>query len=150
LKEGRVVQTFGVFHQVQYEAKGVKKTDMTVTVKNALLLAGDFEVWKDRKNQSLLLNGVNELHVSGHLTQDANVTKTETGNLTKARVAVNSGDETLYLDVTYWASFDLRKGQGLSITGRLLGDSYRKKDKTNVYTTYLEAANVFHLAKLNQ
>jgi single-strand DNA-binding protein len=152
LKAGCVVETFGSLHQVIYKTKGsdTERTDTTVTVHDLLMLQGDFDYWKDRKEQSLLLGGLNEVTVSGNLTHAAAIHQTKTGEMTKSRVAVKDNDDTLFVDMIYWNAFELAKGQGVSITGRLLSDSYLNKKKKRVYTTYLEATRVAKLAKLVQ
>jgi single-strand DNA-binding protein len=152
LKEGRVVETFGSLHQVIYKAKGsdTERTDTSVTVHDLLLLQGEFEYWQDRKEQTLLSGGLNEVTVSGNLTHAAAIHQTKTGEMTKARIAVKDKDDALFIDVTLWNALELTKGQGVSITGRLLSDSYLNKTKKRVYTTFLEATRIDKLAKLVQ
>jgi single-strand DNA-binding protein len=150
LKEGRVVETLGMLHQVSYKPKGkdTERTDTTITVKELLMLQGDVELWRDRKNQALLVNGVNEIRVSGHLTKNAVTHQTKTGEMTKARVGAKDNEGTLFIEVTYWNALEVKKGEGVSVTGRLLSDSYPGKDKKKVSTTYLEATRLTAFAKL--
>ncbi|MGL4611994.1 MAG: single-stranded DNA-binding protein [Trueperaceae bacterium] len=150
LKEGCVVETFGALHQVNYESKaGTKQTDTTITVNDLLLLEGTFEFWQDRKNQRLLVNGLNEVCVTGNLTKDTQITNTKTGHVSRTRVAVKDADSTLFIDVTFWDALELNKGQAVVIAGRLLSDSYKNDTKKTVYVTLLEATRVHRFAKLH-
>ncbi|MGL4611287.1 MAG: single-stranded DNA-binding protein [Trueperaceae bacterium] len=149
LKEGRVVETFGALHQVNYESKaGTKQTDTTITVNDLLLLEGAFDYWQDRKNQRLLVNGLNEVCVTGNLTKDTQITNIKTGHVTRARVAVKDGDATLFIDVSFWDGLELNKGQAVVMAGRLLSDSYKNQEKKTVYVSLLEATRVQSLTKL--
>jgi single-strand DNA-binding protein len=148
LKEGRVVEAFGSLHQVSYSTKTGERTDTSVTVKELFLLEGAFDFWQDRKKQRLLLGGLNTVVVSGNLTQDAMVERTKTGDVTRLRVAVKDEAASLFINVTYWHALELSKGQGVSLSGRLLSDSYLNKKKKRMYTTYLEVTRINKLARL--
>ena len=76
--------------------------------------------------------------------------------MTNLRLAVNErqGDRehALYLNVTGWNAQaeqleTLQRGDGVSVTGRLLNDSY-KRDGDIIYTLVLEATRAYHAQEL--
>ena len=94
------------------------------------------------------MNGLNTLTLSGNATKDADLRVTNGGTkVTNLRLAVNERhgerESTLYLNITGWEEQaeqleSLKRGDGLSVTGRLLNDSYKRGDDL-VHTLTLEA-----------
>ena len=144
-----VVELFGRLEQSSFEDDAGKlRTNNTLIPEQLLVLEGTFDFFTDKKGQSLLINGLNTLTLSGNATKDADLRVTNSGmKVTNLRIAVNERhgerESTLYLNVTGWEEQaeqleSLKRGDGLSVTGRLLNDSYKRGDDL-VHTLTLEA-----------
>ncbi len=116
----------------------------------------------DSRGQHRLSNALNEVKLIGNLTRDAELRYTPSGSaVTRFSVAVNeryrdrSGSEqekTHYVDVNVWrelaeGSSDLRKGDPVFITGRLVNDSWTDQDGNRRYTTRVEGSRVEFLTR---
>ncbi len=116
----------------------------------------------DSRGQHRLSNALNEVKLIGNLTRDAELRYTPSGSaVTRFSVAVNeryrdrSGsdqEKTHYVDVNVWrelaeGSSDLRKGDPVFITGRLVNDSWTDQDGNRRYTTRVEGSRVEFLTR---
>ena len=155
LTSNSVVELFGRLEQSTFEDDAGKlRTNNTLIPEQLLVLEGDFTFFTDKKGQHLLMDGLNSITLSGNATKDADLRITNGGTkVTHLRLAVNERqgerEHTLYLNVTGWDTQaerleTLRRGDGVSVTGRLLNDSY-KRDGDIVYTLTLEAARAHSL-----
>ena len=80
---------------------------------------------------------MNQTHIAGYITRDAELKKTSTGkSLAYATVAVKSSkDQTTFIDVKAWGKVaDVlskfgQKGQGVAINGHLQPNRYTKNDQ---------------------
>ena len=155
LTPSSVVELFGRLEQSTYEDEnGKPRTSNTLIPEHLLVLEGDFDFFTDKKGQQLLINGLNTITLSGNATKDADLRITNGGTkVTHLRLAVNERhgerEHTLYLNITGWDTQaerleTLQRGDGVSVTGRLLNDSY-KRDGDIVYTLSLEATRAHAL-----
>ncbi len=155
LTPSSVVELFGRLEQSTFEDDAGKlRTNNTLIPEQLLVLEGDFTFFTDKKGQRLLQGGLNEITLSGNTTKDADLRATSGGaKVTNLRLAVNERqgerEHVLYLNVTGWNAqaehFEsLQRGDGVSVTGRLLNDSY-KRDGEMVYTLQLEANRAYPL-----
>ena len=155
LTSNSVVELFGKLDQSSYEDEsGKPRTSNTLIPEQLLVLKGDFTFFTDKKGQKLLENGLNEITLSGNATKDADLRITSGGTkVTNLRLAVNERqgerEHVLYLNVTGWNAQaeqleTLQRGDGMSVTGRLLNDSY-KRDGDIIYILVLEATRAYPL-----
>ena len=149
LTPSSVVELFGRLEQSTFEDDaGRLRTTNTLIPEQLLVLESEFDFFTDKKGQRLLLGGLNSVTLSGNATKDADLRVTNGGTkVTNLRVAVNERhgerESTLYLNVTGWEKQaeqlqGVTRGDGVSITGRLLNDSYRRGDDL-IHTLTLEA-----------
>ena len=155
LTPNSVVELFGRLEQSTFEDDAGKlRTNNTLIPEQLLVLEGDFSFFTDKKGQSLLEGGLNETTLSGNATKDADLRITSGGaKVTNLRLAVNERhgerEHVLYLNVTGWEKQaeqleSIRRGDGLSVTGRLLNDSYKRGDDL-IHTLTLETVRAHSL-----
>ena len=116
----------------------------------------------DSRGQHRLKNALNEVKLIGNLTRDAELRYTPSGSaVTRFSLAVNerfrdrSGSDqerTHYIDVNVWrdlaeGSAELRKGDPVFVTGRLVNDSWTDSDGNRRYTTRVEGSRVEFLTR---
>jgi single-strand DNA-binding protein len=116
----------------------------------------------DARGQHRLRDALNQVVVVGNLTRDAELRYTPSGAaVTRFSLAVNERfrdrggadqERTHYVDVNVWrelaeACGELKKGDPVFITGRLVNDSWTDRDGNKRFTTRIEGSRVEFLTR---
>ncbi len=116
----------------------------------------------DAKGQDRLRNALNQVMIVGNLTRDAELRYTPNGSaVTRFSVAVNERfrsrggedqERTSYVDVNVWrelaeATGELKRGDPVFVTGRLVNDSWTDKEGNRRFTTRVEGQRVEFLTR---
>ena len=111
----------------------------------------------DAKGQPRLVDALNQVMLIGNLTRDAELRYTPSGTgVTRYSIAVNERykdrtgqqqESTHFVDVTAWrdlaeACAELKKGDPVFVTGRLVNDSWTDKEGNKRFSTRIEASRV--------
>lgn len=135
----------------------VRKSSVEVVIESINTLNPEhFTLETDKKDQSILLEGVNEVTLGGNLTGDAELKYLATGTaLTRLNIAVNERlgkDERVgFHRIEAWravaeATAEATKGEGVIVKGRLVNESWDDKDGNRQYGTKVEAERVYRVA----
>ncbi|MCA9837690.1 MAG: single-stranded DNA-binding protein [Trueperaceae bacterium] len=164
--EGTPMFIEGALNYRSWEADGQRRSALDVKAIRVEVLSfgprkGEQTVL-DSRGQHRLKNALNEVKLIGNLTRDAELRYTPSGSaVTRFSLAVNerfrdrSGSDqerTHYIDVNVWrelaeGSAELRKGDPVFVTGRLVNDSWTDSDGNRRYTTRVEGSRVEFLTR---
>jgi single-strand DNA-binding protein len=135
----------------------VRKSSVEVVIESIHTLNPEhFTLETDKKDQSILLEGVNEVTLGGNLTGDAELKYLATGTaVTRLNIAVNESvgkDERVgFHRIEAWRGIaeviaEAAKGEGVIVKGRLVNESWEDKDGNRQYGTKVEAKRVYRVA----
>lgn len=141
--------------------EGQRRSSLNINVNRLEVLTygtrRDEPVVTDSRNQPRLTDALNQVMLIGNLTRDTELRYTPSGTaVNRLSIAVNERyrdrkgndqEATHFVDITTWrelaeASADLRKGDPVFVTGRLINDSWTDKDGNKRFSTRVEAQRV--------
>jgi single-strand DNA-binding protein len=162
LEEGVPVFVEGRLNYRTWEGQdGTRRSALDINASRVEVLAfgprrGETTV-VDARGQHRLRDALNQVLVIGNLTRDAELRYTPSGSaVTRFGMAVNERfrdragadqERTHYLDVNVWrelaeACGELRKGDPVFVSGRLVNDSWTDKEGNKRFTTRIEGSRV--------
>lgn len=118
----------------------------------------------DARGQHRLTDALNQVRLIGNLTRDAELRYTPSATaVTRFSVAVNERyrdrqgndqETTHFIDINAWrelaeACGDLKKGDPVFVTGRLVSDSWTDKEGNKRFSTRVEASRVEFMTRGN-
>ena len=160
LQHGDVVSVHGRLEYRAYEVEGGKRNTVETVIETVQTLAGRFVTEDDRREQPMLIGGLNHVALGGNLTKGAELKRLPTGSsVTRLSVAVNErytgrdgdGEKVGYFDLQAWGELAEAlavgaKGQGVVGVGRLVNESWEDKDGTKRYATKVELERAYLVA----
>ena len=152
LQQGDVVSVHGRLEYRAYEVEGDKRRAVETVIETIQALAGRFVTEDDRREQPVLVGGLNSVTLGGNLTKDAELKRLPTGSsVTRLSVAVNErylgkesdGERVGYFELQGWGELaeslaEGAKGQGVIGVGRLVNESWDDPHGTKRYATKVE------------
>lgn len=153
LGDAPVVEVLGRLNQ----RSGEKEVFNSIIAKNLMVLDDiGYSYVEDAKENSVLMDGINRVVVSGNLTDEVAFDFTHENKHAVANfsLVINTGVDSrpIYLRCTAWGETaetikNFKKGAGVTVTGRLLRDSYEHEEKGTVYYDYIEVKSIGKLLK---
>lgn len=158
LKPGDAILVTGrLQHRTWKDQHGNNRQEIDVVAKDIRILNSDyFEIAKDKKDQSLLRDGENEVEIFGNLVADTKTAPTDTLIVT-GRIAVNESyldrndawqERTHFIDFEAFdeaaiALQDAKKGQGYYLRGPLATNNFKNKDGQWRSKTFVKALTAY-------
>ena len=159
LQQGDVVSVHGRLEYRAYEVEGDKRSTVETVVATIQTLSGRFVTEDDRREQPVLIGGLNHVTLGGNLTRDAELKRLPTSSVTRLSVAVNErytgkegdGEKVGYFDLQAWGELaealaEGSKGQGIIGVGHLVNESWEDKDGIKRYATKVELERAHFVA----
>ncbi len=159
LQQGDVVSVHGRLEYRSYEVDGEKRSTVETVIATIGTLSGRFVTKDDRREQPVLIGGLNSVTVGGNLTRDAELKRLPTSSVTRLSVAVNErypgrdgdGEKVGYFDLQAWGELaealaEGAKGQGVIGVGRLVNESWEDSHGTKRYATKVELERAHFVA----
>ena len=160
LQQGDVVSVHGRLEYRAYEVEGDKRSTVETVIETIQTLAGRFVTEDDRREQPVLIGGLNHVTLGGNLTKDTKLKRLPTGSsVTRLSVAVNErytgrdgdGEKVGYFDLQAWGELaeslaEGAKGQGVVGVGHLVNESWEDPHGTKRYATKVELERAHFVA----
>ncbi len=159
LQQGDVVSVHGRLEYRAYEVGGDKRSTVETVIDTIQTLAGRFVTEDDRREQPVLIGGLNHVTLGGNLTKGAELKRLPTSSVTRLSVAVNErytgkegdGEKVGYFDLQAWGELaealaEGAKGQGIIGVGRLVNESWEDPHGNKRYATKVELERAHFVA----
>ncbi len=152
LQQGDIASVHGRLEYRSYEVGGEKRSTVETVIETIQTLEGRFVTEDDKRDQPVLVDGLNSVTIGGNLTRDPDHRQLPTGNsVTRVSVAVNErytgkdgdGEKVGYFDLQAWGELaealaEGAKGGGIIGVGRLVNESWDDKEGNKRYGTKVE------------